>query len=217
MISFLPSHSSKFPDVSQAGPDGLLAIGGNLQPTTLLKAYAQGIFPWFNPEDPICWYAPPERCVLFPQNIKISKSMRQILRQGRFSYTTNQCFEDVMRRCATASGRQENGTWISEQMVAAYLQLHRLGHAMSVEVWLEEQLVGGLYGVLQGKVFCGESMFSLRPNASKAALIYLCQHGGFSLIDCQVQNQHLLSMGAVLISREEFMNILEQEKNAGAQ
>jgi leucyl/phenylalanyl-tRNA--protein transferase len=202
-----------FPEPSLAEEDGLLALGGDLSVDRLLLAYQNGIFPWYSDDTPILWYSPHERFVLFPDELRISKSMTQVLRSGRFTVTANQCFDRVIDACSVAKRGGQDGTWITDDMKKAYTELHRHGHAHSIEVWEEDQLVGGLYGVPVGTVFCGESMFSKVSNASKTALISLCQSGKYKLIDCQVHTEHLESMGARLISREEYMNIL---KNAGA-
>ena len=207
MIILAP-HFTRFPDVSLAEADGLLAIGGNLEYETLKQAYQSGIFPWYSEGEPICWYAPPERCVILPEQVKVSKSMEQLLRSGRLEITFNQAFEEVIRQCAIIERPGQEGTWILPEMQAAYLRLHKAGHAHSVEVWEDGALAGGLYGVAVKDIFCGESMFSRRSNASKAALIWLCRQGNFSLIDCQVPNDHLMSLGAVMISRKKYMHYL---------
>jgi len=201
-----------FPDPALAEEDGLLAIGGDLSVGRLLLAYRNGIFPWYNEDTPILWYSPHERFVLFPSELKVSKSMQQVLRSGKFSVTRDTCFEEVIKACSAASRKGQDGTWIIDEMREAYINLHREGYAHSVEVWENETLVGGLYGVAIGSVFCGESMFSKVSNASKTALIHLCQSGKYGLIDCQVHTEHLESMGARMISREEYMHILQ---NAG--
>jgi leucyl/phenylalanyl-tRNA--protein transferase len=201
-----------FPDPDLAGPDGLLAVGGDLSADRLLLAYQSGIFPWYSDDTPILWYSPHQRFVLYPDELKISKSMRGILRSNKFHVTTNQCFDKVIAACSTVSRDGQDGTWITEDMKAAYLQLHQLGHAHSIEVWQQDNLAGGLYGVQVGNVFCGESMFSKVSNASKAALVYLCKSGLFRLIDCQVHTTHLESMGARLISRKEYMRVVGSER-----
>jgi len=198
-----------FPDTALAEPDGLLAIGGDLSVGRLLLAYQSGIFPWFSEGDPILWYAPHERCVIFPDRINISKSMRKIINSGIFEVTVNQSFVAVIRNCAKTPRLGQDGTWITDDMQKAYIKLHEKGIAHSVEVWQDQVLVGGLYGVKIGKVFCGESMFSLVSNASKVALIHLANNMGFELIDCQLPNDHLMSMGAEMIGREEYLDILD--------
>jgi len=197
-----------FPEPGLAEPDGLLAVGGDLSTQRLLLAYQNGIFPWYSDGSPILWYSPHERFVLYPGELKISKSMRQLLRSNRFTVTTNTCFADVIKACSTAPRDGQDGTWITGDMQAAYIKLHHEGYAHSVEVWEGPALVGGLYGVRVGDVFCGESMFSEASNASKAALIYLCKTGKFKLIDCQVHTSHLESMGARMISREQYIAVL---------
>ncbi|TCC93986.1 leucyl/phenylalanyl-tRNA--protein transferase [Pedobacter frigiditerrae] len=197
-----------FPDTALAEPDGLLAIGGDLSIERLLLAYQSGIFPWFSEDDPILWYAPHERCVIFPDSVKISKSMRKILQSNVFEVTENKAFERVIEHCAKIPRVGQDGTWITNEMQQAYIKLHEKGLAHSVEVWQNNELVGGLYGVKINKVFCGESMFSLVSNASKTALIHLTKTMGFELIDCQLPNDHLMSLGAGMISREEYLRML---------
>jgi leucyl/phenylalanyl-tRNA--protein transferase len=197
-----------FPDPEQAEADGLLAIGGDLSPERLLLAYSHGIFPWYSQDTPILWYSPHERFVLFPEKLKVSKSMRQVLRADMFRITADTCFGQVIRACSESPRKNQEGTWIVEEMIEAYTRMHKLGYAHSVEVWEDEHLVGGLYGVQVGHVFCGESMFSRVSNASKAALIYLCQTGKYRLIDCQVHTEHLESMGAEMIGRAAYMRML---------
>jgi leucyl/phenylalanyl-tRNA--protein transferase len=199
-----------FPDPSLAEEDGLLAVGGDLSTERLLMAYANGIFPWYSDDDPILWYSPHERFVLYTSELKVSKSMRQVLRSGKFTVTTNTCFDDVVAACSSVIRNGQDGTWITEDMKAAYANLHHEGYARSVEVWLDGKLVGGLYGVHAGDVFCGESMFSLVSNASKTALIWLCNTGKYKLIDCQVYTEHLESMGARMIPREEYIGIMHK-------
>jgi leucyl/phenylalanyl-tRNA--protein transferase len=197
-----------FPEPDLAEPDGLLAVGGDLSTQRLILAYQHGIFPWYSDESPILWYSPHERFVLYPQELKISKSMRQVMRSGKFTITSNTCFADVIKACSVAPREGQDGTWITDDMMDAYIALHTAGYAHSVEVWEDEVLVGGLYGIWVGDVFCGESMFSRTSNASKIALIYLCQSGKFDLIDCQVHTDHLESMGARMISREQYIAVL---------
>ncbi|WP_461449430.1 leucyl/phenylalanyl-tRNA--protein transferase [Mucilaginibacter sp.] len=197
-----------FPDPALAEPDGLLAIDGDLSTGRLLLAYQNGIFPWYSDDSPILWFSPHERFVLYPDELKVSKSMRQILRLGKFIITQNQCFADVIEACSQVEREGQDGTWITYDMKAAYCQLHQSGNAHSIEVWEQGHLVGGCYGVQVGNVFCGESMFSKVSNASKTALIWLCQSGIYKLIDCQVHTEHLESMGARMIPREEYMNRL---------
>jgi leucyl/phenylalanyl-tRNA--protein transferase len=200
-----------FPPVELAEPDGLLAVGGDLSVERLLMAYKSGIFPWYSDDTPILWYAPHQRFVLYPHELKISKSMRKVLASGCFTVTHDNCFADVITACAQAPRAGQDGTWITADMQAAYIALHLAGHAHSVEVWQQGELVGGVYGVAIGPVFCGESMFSKASNASKVALIALCQNSNYKLIDCQVHTEHLESMGAQMIGREEYMDILQQD------
>lgn len=209
-IYFLPEDFEAFPDPESAEDSGLLAIGGNLKPGSLMKAYSSGIFPWYNEGEPICWFSPEERCVIFKEKVRISKSMRQLLKKNVFTITRNQAFEQVMEYCAGTARPGQDGTWIIPEMQKAYKKMHALGYATSIEVWQNEELVGGLYGIEQGAVFCGESMFSRVPNASKAALIHLCSDYDYALIDCQVENPHLLSMGAEVIKRHQFLELLRR-------
>jgi leucyl/phenylalanyl-tRNA--protein transferase len=197
-----------FPDPQLAEEDGLLAVGGDLSTERLLLAYQNGIFPWYSDDTPILWYSPPERFVLYPDELKISKSMRQVLRSGKFTVTVNQCFDKVIDACSLVPREGQDGTWITAEMKRAYIQLHDEGHAHSIEIWHENYLAGGLYGVQIGAVFCGESMFSKISNASKLALTYLCTTGLYKLIDCQVHTNHLESMGAKVISREEYIKVV---------
>ncbi len=208
----------RFPPVEAADEEGLLALGGNLEPATLLEAYRNGIFPWFNEGDPILWWSPDPRCVLFPSKLKVHASMKSLLRHPRFRYTTNQAFETVMRHCASVSRKGQSGTWISEAMVEAYTQLHRLGYAHSAEAWSGDELAGGLYGIQIGEVFFGESMFSRVSNASKYAFIRFVQErctAGITLIDCQQHTAHLESLGAELISRKDFVQLLRKHCGSG--
>ena len=198
-----------FPDPTLAEADGLLAVGGDLSEERLTLAYQSGIFPWYNDDTPILWYSPHERFVLFPTELKISKSMKQLLRSGQLTVTRDQCFEKVIEACSLVKRDGQDGTWITDDMKEAYIRLHTIGKAHSVEVWERDKLVGGLYGVAVGKVFCGESMFSLVSNASKTALISLCNSGAYALIDCQVYTEHLESLGARMISRKEYLDILQ--------
>ncbi len=208
MIFKLLDDSLIFPNPALAEEDGLLAIGGDLSTERLQLAYQNGIFPWFSEGDPILWYSPHERCVIFPERINVSKSMRKIIKAGDFHVTENQVFADVIYNCATAPRIGQDGTWITNEMQEAYIKLHEKGIAKSIEVWQGKELVGGLYGVKLGSVFCGESMFSKVSNASKMALIYLAQQEHLRLIDCQLPNDHLMSMGAEMISREDYLRFL---------
>ena len=200
-----------FPDVTEADRDGILAVGGDLSPERLLLAYQSGIFPWFDSDDPILWWAPHQRMVLFPDELVASKSMRSILRKEIFTVTFNKDFRGVISNCSQIRRNGQRGTWITSEMIEAYVKLHELGFAKSVEVWQNNELVGGLYGIDLGHVFCGESMFSKVSNASKVAFITLVENlkvRKYKLIDCQVHNDHLESLGAREIEREEFMQIL---------
>lgn len=200
-----------FPNPELAEEDGLLAIEGDLSLKRLLLAYQNGIFPWFDDDTPILWYSPHKRFVLFPCEVKISKSMRQIFKNHPFKITYNQAFKKVILACAEAKRLEQNGTWITQEMQEAYIKLHQSGYAHSIEVWENEELVGGLYGVLVNKVFCGESMFAKKSNASKIALIWLCQNANINLIDCQIHSDHLEKMGARMIERKEFMEYLNRD------
>jgi leucyl/phenylalanyl-tRNA--protein transferase len=197
-----------FPEPELAEGDGLLAVGGDLSVKRLLLAYENGIFPWYNDDTPILWYSPHDRFVLLPDELRISKSMGQILRSGRFTVTMDKCFAGVIEACSSINRKDQQGTWINNNMKAAYNRLHQEGYAHSVEVWAGDELAGGFYGVQVNDVFCGESMFSKVSNASKTALIWLCQSNLYRLIDCQLYTEHLESMGARLISREEYMHWL---------
>lgn len=200
-----------FPPVEYASPEGIVAIGGDLSAPRLLLAYHSGIFPWYNEGEPIIWYSPDPRMVLFPERLKISKSMGNVLKKGDFKVTFNTHFAAVISNCKSVYREGQGGTWITDAMQKAYLELHKLGHAKSVEVWKNNELVGGLYGVDLGSVFCGESMFSLVSNASKTAFIYLVEKlrsEKYKLIDCQVYTRHLASLGAEEIPRNEFLKYL---------
>ena len=201
-----------FPDVELASPEGIVAVGGDLSPERLLLAYQSGIFPWYNEGEPIIWYSPDPRMVLFPNKLKISKSMHQIFRKDVFQITFNQNFKEVISQCKITNRKDQEGTWITDEMQKAYLELHKLGIAKSVEVWQNDELIGGLYGIELGTVFCGESMFSKVSNASKVAFIHLTQKlkkENYKLIDCQVYTDHLASLGAEEIPRKKFIKILE--------
>ena len=206
---YLLSKDLVFPPVNLADKNGLLAIGGDLSAERLLLAYKSGIFPWYNEDEPIIWYSPEPRMVLFPKNLKISKSMKQIIRKNQFRATFNQNFSEVISNCKNSYREGQGGTWITDEMEQAYINLHHLGVAKSVEVWEGNELVGGLYGIDLKHVFCGESMFSNVSNASKAALIWLCQNMSYSLIDCQVYTSHLEGLGAEFISRSRYLDYLK--------
>jgi leucyl/phenylalanyl-tRNA--protein transferase len=204
-----------FPPVHQANKEGIVAIGGDLSVDRLLLAYRSGIFPWFSDDEPIVWWSPNPRFVLFPNELKISKSMRLLLAKNTFEVTYNQCFDDVIKNCALAKrtylAEDENATWITDEMMQAYLELHKSGFVTSVEVWQNKELVGGLYGVVIGKCFFGESMFHKVSNASKFGFIHLVEQlklEKFAIIDCQVYTQHLESLGAKYIDRKYFLDII---------
>lgn len=198
-----------FPDVKEATSEGLLAVGGDLTVERLLLAYKSGIFPWFESEEPLLWWSPDPRFVLFPEKLKISKSMKRVLRNKDFTVTVNKAFKDVIKACSNIKRNGQEGTWITENMIKAYTKMHKLGFAKSVEVWEDEKLVGGLYGVdLNNGVFCGESMFAKTDNASKVALISFIQNTNYKLIDCQIYTNHLESLGAEEISRDAFLRYL---------
>jgi leucyl/phenylalanyl-tRNA--protein transferase len=208
MIPWL-DFGDPFPPVEQAlrEPNGLLAAGGDLSPTRLLEAYRRGIFPWFGDEDPLLWWSPDPRMVLFVRELRVARSLRRVLRSGRFTVTFDRAFRDVMDGCAEPR-RDEAGTWITDEMVSAYAALARLGYAHSVETWRDGQLAGGLYGVAIGRMFYGESMFSRQSDASKAALVTLVrqlERWGFELVDCQMSTAHLASLGAREVPRAEFV------------
>ena len=202
-----------FPDVSEADQHGILAVGGDLSPERLMLAYRSGIFPWFDSDEPILWWSPAERMVLFPDELVVSKSMRSILRKAVFTVTFNKDFRAVISNCSHISRNGQQGTWITDEMIEAYVKLHELGYAKSVEVWQNDELVGGLYGIDLGNVFCGESMFSKVSNASKVAFITLAENlkiRKYTIIDCQVHNDHLESLGAREIKREDFIKIIKK-------
>ncbi|MEJ8818871.1 leucyl/phenylalanyl-tRNA--protein transferase [Lacibacter sp. H407] len=201
-----------FPPVEKAAEDGLLAYGGDLRTERLLLAYRSGIFPWFNQDEPPLWWCPDPRCVIFPDELYISKSMQQLLKRKAYSVTINRNFAAVIQQCAATREEQE-GTWITTDIEEAYTELHRLGYAVSIEAWQHDELVGGLYGIRIGNIFFGESMFSKVSNASKYAFITYVQQlkkEGIVLIDCQIHTAHLESLGARMIPREEFLKIVKQ-------
>lgn len=208
------SNELWFPNTNEAGQDGLLAVGGDLSVERLLLAYRSGVFPWFNDGDPILWWSPNPRMVLFPEKLKVSKSLRRLIKQNKFEISFNKDFATVIKHCAMINREGQAGTWITDEMLEAYQRLHDLGHAHSVEVWENGQLAGGLYGIdlPNQKVFCGESMFSQVSNASKVALYYLVEDlrsKDYQIIDCQVYNPHLESLGAEEIDRNEFLKYLD--------
>lgn len=202
------SEQIVFPPYELTSEEGIIALGGDLSVERLVHAYQRGIFPWYSEGEPIVWYCPRERMVLFPDELKISKSLHQAIRKRQFTITENTAFEQVIHHCKTIERKDDFGTWITNEMERSYTELHKLGHAKSIEIWHGEELVGGLYGVETGTMFCGESMFSRMSNASKIALVYLVWSGKYELIDCQVYNDHLASLGAREIDRNEFLRFL---------
>ena len=211
MPFFLLHEQDNFPDVELADEDGLLAFGSNLSTETLLKAYKKGIFPWYNENEPICWYSPNPRFVLFPGKLKISSSMKTVIKSNTFRFSVDKDFTDVIKNCRTVKRKGDPGTWISDEIEKAYITLFENGFAHSAEAWHNKELAGGLYGVQLGKVFFGESMFASQSNASKFAFIkyvQLLQEKGVEIIDCQVYTQHLESLGAEFISRKDFTRLL---------
>ncbi|KXX68765.1 leucyl/phenylalanyl-tRNA--protein transferase [Flammeovirga sp. SJP92] len=204
----LEEDSVLFPPARMTDESGILAVGGDLTPRRIIEAYASGVFPWFNPEDPLLWWSPDPRCVLFPENIYVSKSMRQLLRRNTFKVTFDQDFAGVISACKEIYRPDQGGTWITDEMEDAYNQLHKIGFMHSVEVWEGDELVGGLYGGAMQKAFFGESMFSKRSNASKYGFIMLCQNlieQQYEIIDCQMHTPHLESLGAEEIPRDAFL------------
>lgn len=213
-ITALSSDLERFPDTELAleEPNGLLAVGGDLQPQRIIAAYRQGIFPWFDETQPLLWWSPNPRMVMQPAKIHLSRSLRKTLKKQIFTITINHCFDLVINACASTRQKQ-SGTWITPQMEAAYIELHRIGVAHSIEAWHENKLVGGLYGLAIGRVFFGESMFSLQTDASKVAFAKLATHlesFDYELIDCQVHSHHLASLGAEEIDRKQFVETLQQ-------
>ncbi len=201
-----------FPSVDLAleEPNGLIAIGGELSTERLLEAYKKGIFPWYSEGDPVLWYSPNPRMVITKDKLHISKSLDKVLQSGRFEIRTDTNFEQVIQQCRAIKRKDQDSTWIDDDMVRAYTQMHHQGYARSIEVYEDDQLIGGLYGVAMGKVFFGESMFSCKSNASKVAFVYLLQNTDYQLIDCQVENPHLKSLGAFNIERSAFMLKLKE-------
>lgn len=213
MIPWL-GPESPFPplDTALVSPNGLLAAGGHLSPSRLIEAYRCGIFPWFNEGEPILWWSPDPRMVLFPDELKVSRSLAKVLKRANYEIRADSAFEEVMEACAAPRNKHQ-GTWIHAEMISAYGKLHEMGLAHSIETWMEGQLVGGLYGVSLGKMFYGESMFSRVSDASKIALVHLVkqlQRRRFGMIDCQMKTEHLASLGAREISRKEFSQTLKE-------
>ncbi len=213
LIPPLSKNSTAFPDPRLASDEGLLAYGGDLSPDRLIAAYKKGIFPWYSQGDPILWWSPNPRLLLYPENFKVRKSFRRVLRSGKFTVTFDQRFPDVIRKCATVYREGQESTWIVREIEEAYIRLHEEGFAHSVEVYKEGKLVGGLYGIALGKAFFGESMFSLVPDASKVAFKALSDvlgSRGYDFIDCQMKTDHMLSLGAEVVERDIFLDALEE-------
>jgi leucyl/phenylalanyl-tRNA--protein transferase len=211
---YLLANDDDFPDVELANqePNGLLAMGGDLRPERLVRAYQRGIFPWYSEGEPILWWSPDPRSVIFPDQLKVSRSLTKTLKKGVYDVTFDQSFDKVVWHCAQPRSGDPR-TWINREMQQAYSHLHKLGLAHSVEVYSQDELVGGLYGVALGKVFFGESMFSLKTDASKVGFVHLVRHlknWDFQLIDCQIQSSHLDSLGAVSVERSQFVSLLTQ-------
>jgi len=215
------SEKIEFPSYQSTSKDGIIALGGDLSPERLIFAYQHGIFPWYSENEPIVWYCPIKRMVLFPEELKVSKSMKNILKKEKFIITQNEAFEEVISQCKNIVRKDGYGTWITNEMEQAYITLFKRGLAKSIEVWLpntdlsengkaKKVLVGGLYGLEIGNVFCGESMFSKVSNASKVAFIHLVQSNVYKLIDCQVYNDHLKTLGAKEIMRDKFLTLLKK-------
>ena len=211
---WLDPDDISFPDPELYDAEtGLMAVGGDLKPERLWFAYQLGLFPWYNEGEEILWWCPDPRFVLIPNEIKISKSMKKILRDDVFEFTENKCFEDVMRNCKMAERKDQDGTWINEELISSFVKLHKAGKAKSFEVWQNGNLVGGFYGVQVGKVFCGESMFSKVSNASQAGFIHCTTkyQNEWELIDCQIHSEHLESLGAKMIPKIDYLKILKQQ------
>ena len=207
-----PTVYFQFPDPNEC-EDNIVGVGGNLSPGMLLSAYEQGIFPWYGPEDPLIWQSPDPRCVIFPEKLHVSSSMRKVLTADTFKITYDENFDGVIRGCAEKIRPGQNGTWITKDIIEAYTELHHLGFAHSAEAWQDGTLVGGCYGLLLGKVFCGESMFANIPNASKAAFLSFAEKlfaEGTAFIDCQIPTRHLISLGGEEMSRRDFLELLKK-------
>ena len=201
----------KFPSPQSATKEGIVAVGGDLNPLRILEAYKNGIFPWFNDDENLMWWSPDPRMILFPEKIKISKSFKSFLKKKEYRVSFNENFEDVIESCSNIKRVNQKGTWITNGLKQSFIKLHQMGYAHSVEVWQHDVIIGGLYGLDLGNIFCGESMFSVKSNASKVGLYFLCQelkHNNYRFIDCQVPSQHLMSLGAVEISRDNFLKKL---------
>lgn len=212
MIRLDPNEIS-FPNPQHYdGHEGIIAYGGDLSMERIWFAYQNGIFPWFNPGEEILWWCPDPRFVLFPRNLKVSKSMRKILKNETFTFTENQNFREVIRNCREVTRKGQDGTWLSDELMESFIRLHEYGFAKSIEVWQDDRLVGGFYGLQVGKVFCGESMFAKVSNASKAGFIYFVEkyQDELALIDCQSHTEHLESLGATMIPKQEFLKTLHE-------
>lgn len=203
-----------FPDYTEVNEDGIIALGGDLSTERLILAYQKGIFPWFNEDEPILWWFPQDRFVLFPENLKVSKSMKKVFKDQLFTFSENKAFREVITNCSKAYRKDQDGTWITNDMIEAYCKLHEQGIAKSIEVWQNNELVGGFYGIEMGNIFCGESMFAKVSNASKAGFIQFVAkyHKKYELIDCQVYTDHLASLGAVEISSDVFLEYLHHNQ-----
>ncbi len=212
----LDSNEISFPDPNLLESEsGIMAVGGDLSPERLYFAYQLGLFPWYNPGEEILWWCPDPRFVLFPKDLKVSKSMRKIMRDEVFSFTENKSFRQVIEECKDTFRKDQDGTWLSDDLVNSIVKLHEAGIAKSIEVWQNEELVGGFYGIQIGKIFCGESMFAKVSNASKAGFIYFIQSqkDNLELIDCQIHSEHLESLGATMISKKDYLNRLKNNNN----
>ena len=208
---YILNENLYFPPVSQANKEGFLAFGGDLSTERLLLAYRSGIFPWYNEDEPIIWWSPDPRCVLFTNKLRISKSMQQVIKKGTFRFSMNEAFAQVIKCCQQTKRKDDNGTWLNNEIIEAYNSLHQQGFAYSAECWLGDELVGGLYGIKLENVFCGESMFSLKSNSSKFAFIHFVNYlkvEGIEVVDCQISNPHLESLGAEMIPRSQFLSYL---------
>lgn len=212
----LDSNEISFPDPNLLESEsGIMAVGGDLSPERLYFAYQLGLFPWYNPGEEILWWCPDPRFVLFPKDLRVSKSMRKIMRDEVFSFTENKSFRQVIEECKDTFRKEQDGTWLSDELVNSIVKLHEAGIAKSIEVWQNEELVGGFYGIQIGKIFCGESMFAKVSNASKAGFIYFIQSQkeNLELIDCQIHSEHLESLGATMISKKDYLNRLNNNNN----
>ena len=212
----LDSNEISFPDPNLLESEsGIMAVGGDLSPERLYFAYQLGLFPWYNPGEEILWWCPNPRFVLFPKDLKVSKSMRKIMRDEVFTFTENKCFREVIEECKDTFRKDQDGTWLSDELVNSIVKLHEAGIAKSIEVWQNGELVGGFYGIQIGKIFCGESMFAKVSNASKAGFIYFIQSqkDNLELIDCQIHSEHLESLGATMIPKKDYLNRLKNNNN----